>query len=213
MRYALLVLALCAVAWGGADDAPAELPLATQLRQLDKDYSESLQSLLAKARVRDERELIEDIQARLGVVAKYRTAAPKREVRSLLIVATLRGERAELHMSDAGIAWRDVSHPNLVDIQINDTPSEPKWDSTGHPHYISSTGNMPPAVDSVVSHQFRGQVLVSKVDRGPGKYCLRISRPSRVKADEAITFRLLIKYYPPPTAAGSRGEKEPGAKN
>jgi hypothetical protein len=212
LPYLVALVGIVGVAPTQAADAPAELPLPTQLRELDREYSNGLESLLTKAKVQDDKALIEDIQARLAVVAKYRTVAPQRQAKSLVIVATLRGEKAELHLSRQGIAWREVSHPPLVDILLNGTSSDPKWDCTGHPYYIYGCSPQPPVVDSVVSHASKGQVTVTKVDRGPGKYCLRIAKPPRTKGDESVTFRLLIKYLPPPTAAGSDGAKEPEVK-
>jgi len=184
---------------------PAELPLPGQLRELDRDYANGLESLLTKAKVQDDKALIADIESRLAVTKQYRTIAPKREAKSLLIVATLRGDHVELHLSRSGMEWRRSGHP-IVDITLNGIPDEPAWKDDGD--FRSKTLPQPPAMAGVVSYEVRGQVTVTKIDRGPGKYCLCITKPSRVKADEPVTFKLLIKYLPPLTAAGRDGVKE-----
>jgi hypothetical protein len=184
-----------------AADAPAELPLPTQLRELDREYSNGLEALLAKAKVRDDKALIEDIQARLAVVAKYRSAGPQRVAKSLVIIATLQQPSAsgEFHFSRAGMEWRGaIWYYKLIDATINGVAWEPGQEAH------------PPAMDSVLSFEVRGQVIAAKVDRGPGKTAIRITR--KVKADEPVTFRLAVKYLPPPAAAGSDGAKEPEAK-
>lgn len=76
------VRTVCLVAFMGiagvvatqAADTPAELPLPTQLRELDRDYSNGLESLLAKATVQDDKPLIADIQA---VSTRRSSTAPR----------------------------------------------------------------------------------------------------------------------------------------
>jgi hypothetical protein len=184
-----------------AAEVPAELPLSAQLRELDREYSNGLEALLTKAKVQDDKTVVADIQARLAVVAKYRTVAPKREAKSLVIIATLQqiGSNGEFHISRAGVEWRGaIWYYKLIDATINGVPWQPGQDA------------YPLAVDSVLGFEARGQVVAAKVDRGPGRTAIRITR--KVKADEPVTFRLTIKYLPPPTAAGSDGAKEPEAK-
>ncbi len=181
-----------------AADAPAELPLPTQLRELDRDYANGLEAILTQATVQDDKALIEDIQARLTVVKQYRTVAPKREPKSLLIVATL-GEQAELHLSRRGVEWHRVK-PRLTDITYNGIAYEPVWENESD--WTAGTLLSPPAMVSMVSYESRGPVTVTKIDRGPGKFCLCIKRTTKTKGSEPVTFKLLIKYLPPLTAEG-----------
>jgi len=51
---------------------------------------------------------------------------------------------------------------------------------------------------------------VRKIDRGPGKVVLCITRAPRTKDNEAITFKLQIKYLPPPTVTPDAPEAKEG---
>ena len=117
-----------------------------------------------------------------------------------------------MHLSRKGIEWREVvGGKPIQDITLNGAEWEAKWSVTqGAAWHCNTTAPYPLALDSVVSFEAKGPAVATKIYRGPGKTAIKVSR--RAKGDDPVTFRLTIKYLPPPAAAGSDGAKEPEAK-
>jgi hypothetical protein len=153
---------------------------------VDRDYRAQLDDLLREAQLQDDQSVIADVNARLAVLAKYKSEAPPRALKTLKFIGTIPGQ-GELVLTKKGIQWRGVTNGTVSDMTVNGQAWEPGWGGT---QWVHETEVLPMDIDEIADWKCLGSVNIRKVPRGPTATGFVTSN----KGGPATTFTLIVHY-------------------
>ena len=196
-RRGMLCLVFAATALAGEapfKDPTSETELVETLRALDRDYKAKLAALLRSAVVLSAPEAKADIEARLAVVAKYRSKGLPRRMKTLTVIGSIAAQ-AELVVSQEGIKFRDSHGGPVTDLNVNGVSWDPSWQGKWvSGNFVHESDLFPINIEEIARWRRSGKIEVRKVYRGPGVSSFKVV--NKEKGGRA-TFSIKIGYQSP----------------